>query len=165
MTLMFRLVSILTELLAAAVVIGLFTGLLATAVAILHLGTASLPGENNPQHSQYLSELERYRTILKGRPLQKGDDLDISTLNGGNWRTACLVGGYNNYAKIINNHITIDWKPKVSAVVGEFEMALVYVDVAGAPDVMHFRSGLGPYGQHFEKCVTKPKTRIPLFYY
>jgi hypothetical protein len=106
--------------------------------------------------------LERYRTISKGRTLQEGDELDISTLNGGNWRTACLVGGYKNYASAINNHGAVNWKPKVSAGVGEFEMALVYVDVAGAPNVMHFRDGLGPYGQHFERCITKPATRIPL---
>lgn len=161
---MLRFVSILAEFLAAVIVIGLFTSLLAAAVAILHLGAGSLPGENNPQYAQFLSELERYRTILKGRAVQEGDELDISTLNGGNWRTACLVGGYKDYVKVINAHDPVDWKPKMSSGVGEFEMALVYVDAAGMPDVVHFRSGVGPYGQHFARCIAKPETRIPLSY-
>ena len=161
---MFRLVSILTELLAAAIVISLFTGFLAVlAAVVLHLGTASLPGETHPQYAQFMSELERHRTIAKSRILQVGDKLDVSTLNDGNWRTACLAGGYKNYARVINARDPVDWKPKQSAFIDEFEMALVYVDVVGIPNVMHFRSGIGPQGQHFERCITKPHTKISLF--
>ncbi|CAN7443185.1 hypothetical protein LJR090_003584 [Bosea sp. LjRoot90] len=159
---MFRLAAILAELLAGAIVISLFVSLFA--VPAILLGARSLLGENNPQYSQFLSELERYRMILKGRALLEGDELDISTLNEGNWRTACLVGGYKDYARVINARESVDWKPKTSTFVDEFEMALVYVDVAGIPNVMHFRSGIGPIGQHFERCITKPDTRIQLFH-
>lgn len=157
-----RLASILAELLAAAIVISLFTGLLVFVAAVLQFDASPMPGEDNPQYVQFQSELERYRMISKGRGLRHGDDLDVANLNEGNWRTACLVGGYKDYVRVLNTREAVDWKPKQRTFVDEFQMALVYVDAVDTPSVMHFRSGIGPEGQHFERCITKPNTRIPL---
>jgi hypothetical protein len=147
------------EALSAVVIVGI------TVVAAGFLWIAlddHWTGQDKPDYEPIASELKRYRAVFKGRPPAKGDELDLSGLNKGDWRTACLVGGYNNYMRVMKDRDPVDWTFEMRGFVDEFEMALAYVDTAGNPHVMHFKEGIGSDGQHFKKCISKPEMTIPL---
>jgi hypothetical protein len=126
----------------------------------------------------------RYQTLV-GRlaeihqSLTIGDrtehDIDLSKLNDGKWTTACVFGGYNNPLEEIEArraNITAEDRKQLLelgragfrlAQVEEFELMIAYVDTKNDAHFVHFQSGFGSGGQHFEKCITKPQTVIDLF--
>jgi hypothetical protein len=128
----------------------------------------------DPHFSQYSRLLDRMRSTLDERAPTAEDIIDLADLNGGLWRSACLFGGYGNPSKTLDSlhaRITPEDRRRLAklgsegfriAEVEEFEAMIAYVDHDGAAHFIHFGNGLGAGGQHFERCVTQPETKIRL---
>src|SRR5947207_3013232 len=52
--------------------------------------------QSDPNYHRYLEVLERLRVALDDRGTTNEDFVDLSQLNNGEWKTACLFGGYTN---------------------------------------------------------------------
>jgi hypothetical protein len=44
--------------------------------------------------------------------------------------------------------------------VEEHEMAIAFIDLKNNAHVIHFETGIGPEGQHLQKCISKSETRL-----
>lgn len=100
---------------------------------------------------------------------------DMSRLNGGDWKTACIFGGYENpvddMEKLGATIAEADRERMKEArdtgfrvsVVEEFEMMIAYIDQANKAHFIHFEDGIGAQGQYYNFCVTRPETKITLF--
>lgn len=98
--------------------------------------------------------------------------IDLAPLNGGAWRTACLFGGYTRPVEqlIALGAVVSDAdRQRLGAAIGlrlspveEFEMLVAFTDEQGRAHFIHFDEGVGAEGQHYEACVTGPKTRIAI---
>jgi hypothetical protein len=99
--------------------------------------------------------------------------IDLSQLNGGSWKTACLFGYTDPLQTMQKLGATIDAKDETrltearsrgfrAAQVEEFEMMIAYIDLANRAHFVHFERGLGAEGQHLEQCVSKPATSMIL---
>ena len=102
-----------------------------------------------------------------------GRDIDLARLNGGNWQTACLFGGYTDPVAEIKRigmsvrvgDIARFWRyrglPIRLGAVEEDEAAVAFADNNG---VTHFI--LLPYRaidlQYFRRCIKKPETLLNL---
>lgn len=97
---------------------------------------------------------------------------DMERLNGGDWTTACIFGGYskplremealgatisNEDRKRIEEAATTDLR---LFSVEESEMMVTYIDKANRAHFIHIRNGIGAQGQEFQSCVTRPETKI-----
>ncbi|WP_393958868.1 hypothetical protein [Methylorubrum sp. POS3] len=126
----------------------------------------SLIGNNHvvaPTRSDSISvqeDLLKLRASLRSRKPTSTDMLDLSQLNNGKWRSACLVGGYRNYLDAIKEIEPVSWPWSFFGPLSEFQMAVVYTDETMTVQAMKFDQALGADGQHFKKCITKPKASI-----
>ncbi|MEI2296544.1 hypothetical protein [Ensifer sp. MJa1] len=99
---------------------------------------------------------------------------DMERLNGGDWKTACIFGGYvhpiEEMEKLGATVAETDRQRMQDAKdsgfrlfeVEEFEMMVAYIDQANRAHFIHFEGGIGSDGQHYQSCVTRPETRITL---
>jgi hypothetical protein len=46
--------------------------------------------------------------------------------------------------------------------VEEFEILIAYIDHRNRAHFIHFEEGIGSEGQHLEKCIARPETKIIL---
>ena len=98
--------------------------------------------------------------------------LDLSKLNGGDWSTACLLGGYSHPvatmkkkgAKVSSSDQARFQEIKERRIfeVEEYELVLAFIDGADKAHFIHFRRGLGVGGQHFESCIDRAKREFRL---
>jgi hypothetical protein len=100
--------------------------------------------------------------------------ITLTELNSGEWKTACLFGGYTDPLEAMRVHgANIDEKDRVRFTeagsrgfrlgqVEEHEMAIAFVDLGNNARFIHFRTGIGPGGQHLRRCISKPQTRLYL---
>jgi hypothetical protein len=128
----------------------------------------------HPNYNYFAEMFERLREPVSFRGMTNEDVIDFSQLNGGEWKVACLLGGYRDPLETmraiganINEKDQVRWTKARSrglrlAPVEEHEMAIVYVDLANNAQFIHFRDGIGPEGQGFQKCVARPETRLVL---
>ncbi|HEV7323072.1 MAG TPA: hypothetical protein VGO04_31090 [Ensifer sp.] len=107
---------------------------------------------------------------------RKADQVaDMERLNGGDWQTACIFGGYvhpiEEMEKLGATIAEADRQRMQDAKdsgfrlyeVEEFEMMVAYIDRAKRAHFIHFKSGIGAQGQGHKSCVTRPETKITLF--
>ena len=128
----------------------------------------------HPNYNYFVEVFERLREPIAFRGMTNEDAVDFSQLNGGEWKVACLFGGYTDPLETmraiganIHEKDQVRWTKARSrglrlAQVEEKEMAIAYVDLANNAQFIHFRHGIGPEGQHFQKCVARPETRVVL---
>jgi hypothetical protein len=128
----------------------------------------------DPNYRRYLEVFDRLRPDLDYRGATRDDYIDLSELNNGEWKTACLFGGYTDPLKTIQMlGANIDEKDRARMTeagsrslrigqVEEQEMAIAFVDLRNNARFIHFRTGIGPEGQHLQKCISKPQTMLYL---
>lgn len=122
--------------------------------------------------NQIIVSLRRYLIacpVLDYHGTTKDDYIDLSELNSGEWTTACLFGGYTDPLEAMRVHgANIDEKDRVRFTeagsrgfrlgqVEEHEMAIAFVDLGNNARFIHFRTGIGPGGQHLRRCNRDPR--------
>ena len=157
--------------------------LIASVAAVLVLGALALVFElsyrptydqSDANYPHYLEVFEGLRPELESRGVTKDDYVDFSDLNKGEWKTACLFGGYTDPLKTMQL-LGADIKAKDRlrlreaasrglrlGQVDEQEMAIAFVDPGNNARFIHFGTGIGAEGQHLQKCISKPRTRLYL---
>ena len=128
--------------------------------------------EDHPDHRRYAERFEALRVRLDGQAATRQEFVDFTDLNGGEWKTACLFGGYTDPLREMKAlGADIDDKDRARlteagrrgfrlAPIEEFEIAIAYVDPGNKARFIHMKSGIGPWGQHFNKCIARPQTRL-----
>ena len=128
--------------------------------------------QSDPNHRRYVEAFDRLRVPLDQRGATKQDFVDLSQLNKGEWKTACLFGGYTRpleEMQALSANISERDRVRMTEAgsrgfrmgqVEEQEMAIAYVDLSNNAQFIHFASGVGPARQHFKKCISKPQTRL-----
>lgn len=155
--------------------LGLGLAALPTAAFIALLVEASYKPNydvNSPDYGRYSEVFARLREQLDQRDPTDEDILDFAALNGGQWTTACLFGGYTHpLDEMLSREAVIDNTDRVRltearsrgvrlGTVEEFEALIAYIDLRNRAHFIHFSQGIGPSGQHFEQCISKPNTTI-----
>lgn len=154
-----------------------FTGLVLIVLVFESFGAISgrpAYDESDPDYAHYSRALAEARTILDRRDPTAADRIDLSRLNGGRWKTACVFGGYGEpIAEMDKRSVAVSDRDRARliaarsmgarlATVEEYEAMIAYVDLSDTAHFIHFRDGLGAGGQHFVRCISKPETRVPL---
>jgi hypothetical protein len=129
---------------------------------------------DDPDYRRYSPVFARLRKELDRRDIADQDVIDLSSLNDGNWKTACVFGGYTDPLEEMRTFgATISGKDEVHLAnarsrgfrigpVEEFEIMIAYVNLSNHAHFVHFERGIGSWGQHFEKCISKPETQLVL---
>lgn len=129
----------------------------------------------NPEYSSLVnrvSEIRRSQDL--GSSNERG--IDLSKLNNGDWTTACVFGGFNNPLEdfAAGGNVSAEDRKRLLelatrgnrlAQVEEFELMIAYVDLRHDAHFVHLRDGIGPDGQHFKRCITRPQTVVDLLAY
>src|SRR5258708_7587900 len=68
--------------------------LVGAVAAVVELSYRPTYDRSDPTYHRYLEAFERLRVPLDQRGAKKEDFVDLSPLNNGEWKTACLFGGY-----------------------------------------------------------------------
>jgi hypothetical protein len=122
----------------------------------------------HPDYAHFAGRFELARLALAAG--QRSTVIDLAPLNRGAWRTACLFGGYSwPVARMKARGVIVSEQDRrrlegatglrVSPV-EEFEMLIAFVDEEQRAHFIHFKEGIGPDGQHYEGCVSKPRTKV-----
>jgi hypothetical protein len=147
---------------------------LGIALLLVELSWTPAYDHSDPNYHRYAEAFDRLRVQLDRRGATNKDFIDLSQLNNGDWKTACLFGGYmyplgdmqalgaKISAKDRWRLSQAGWRGFRAGQVEEEEMAIAYVDLNNSAQFIHFASGIGPEGQHFKKCISKPQTRLVL---
>jgi hypothetical protein len=127
---------------------------------------------SDPNYHRYLAVFNSLRMQLDQRGTTEDDYVDLSELNNGEWKTACLFGGYTRPLEEMRGlGASINEKDLIRLTeagsrgfrlgqVEEQEMAIAFVDLSNNVRFIHFETGIGPEGQHFRKCISRPVTRL-----
>ena len=128
----------------------------------------------HPDYDHYAQVFERLREPVSVRGLAGEHAIDLSDLNRGEWKVACLFGGYTDPLETmralganIDEKDRLRWTAAGSrgfrlAQVEEKEMAIAFADLGNTARFIHFKSGIGSAGQNFQKCIERPETRLLL---
>jgi hypothetical protein len=129
---------------------------------------------SDPTYDRYLQAFEHLRVPLDQRGAQKEDFVDLSELNNGEWKTACLFGGYTmplDEMRALGANISEKDRVRLTEAgsrgfrlgqVEEHEMLIAFVDLSNNARFIHFHTGIGPEGQNLKRCISKPETRLVL---
>jgi hypothetical protein len=69
-------------------------GLLGAIAVVVELSYKPTYDRSDPTYQRFLEAFERLRVPLDRRGATREDLVDLSLLNNGEWKTACLFGGY-----------------------------------------------------------------------
>lgn len=127
----------------------------------------------DPDYAHFSHEFDRLAAAFEHREPTARDTLDLAPLNGGRWTTACLFGGYTDPVEKLERmgvRVPQAEQRRMAAASGgfrlapveEFEVVIAYIDAKATTRLIHFKNGFGPSGQHFERCVSKPETVMPI---
>ena len=126
---------------------------------------------DNPDHQRLSQAFAELGAQIEQVPLSERT-IGLSHVNEGSWKRACLFGGYTDPLREMQTFgATIDAKDETrltearsrglrAAQVEESEVMVAYVDLNNHAHFIHFERGMGPIGQHFQRCVSKPETSI-----
>ncbi|KQQ79028.1 hypothetical protein [Aureimonas sp. Leaf324] len=127
----------------------------------------------NPDYARIAEQLGQ--AVQRARQgATDADGLDLSTIHGGNWRTACLFGGYTYPSRTMqrlgaridpqdmNRLARLRDRLGSLSEVEEFDAMVAYVTPDGGARFIHIEGAFGSMGQHFERCIEKPLTTIAL---
>ena len=155
-------------LFVGSVVLGAIT------VLLVELSWTPTYDQSDPNYRRYIETFDRLRRELDVRGATNEDFVDLSQLNNGEWKTACLFGGYTyplNDMQALGAQISKKDRVRLTQAgllgfragqVEEEEMAIAYVDFKNNAQFIHFASGIGSEGQYLKKCISKPETRLVL---
>ena len=129
--------------------------------------------EDHPDYRRYVERFEALRVRLDGHAATP-QFVEFADLNGGAWKTACLFGGTPTRCwtcALAPKNIDAKDAPGAHGEaagsrlphfgpIEEFETAIAYVDPGNKARFIHMKSGIGPRGRHFKKCIDKPETRL-----
>ena len=113
------------------------------------------------------ADYSKFQTKIKKLDTKQG--LDLSNLNQGKWKTACLFGGYTNPSYIMDEYGEIRWIDTIYqpmkalpilrlAQVEEHEALIAFVDYSNQVSFIHFKSGLTKSRrslEHVSKCTSR----------
>jgi hypothetical protein len=148
--------------------------LLGAVAVVVELSYRPTYDRSDPTYRRYLEAFERLRVPLDQRGAKKEDSVDLSELNNGEWTTACLFGGYTmplDEMRALGANISGRDRVRMTqagsrgfrlAQVEEQEMVIAFVDLSNNARFIHFHTGIGPEGQHLNRCISKPETRLVL---
>jgi hypothetical protein len=148
--------------------------LLGAVAVVVELSYRPTYDRSDPTYHRYLEAFERLRVPLDQRGAQKEDFVDLSELNNGEWKTACLFGGYTmplDQMRALGANISEKDRVRMTEAgsrgfrlgqVEEREMVITFVDPSNNAHFIHFHTGIGPEGQNFKRCIAKPETRLVL---
>ena len=148
--------------------------LLAAASVVVELFYKPTYDRSDPTYHRYLEAFERLRVPLDERGATNEDILDLSQVNKGEWKTACLFGGYTRPLDEMQAlGATISEKDRARMTeagsrgfrvsqVEEQEIVIAFVDLGNNARFIHFHTGIGPEGQHFQRCISKPAMSLVL---
>jgi len=148
----------------------------ALAVALVLYDISQTPNYDDvdPRFAVFVERFAESVTRLTVETTRPKHNLDLEGLNGGNWTTACVFGGYNNPLKEMialganvsskdrDRLITLGSMGFRIAEIEEFEIMIAYIDSSNDAHFMLFRQGVGSLGQHFRQCISKPETLLEL---
>jgi len=148
-------------------------------LCVLGIGVLFYELSYKPTYDRSDTDYRRYEEAFKALWLQldqrgatEEDSIDFSSLNNGEWKTACLFGGYTRPldemrlrgASISENDTARFTEAGTRGFrlgqVEEQEIAIAYIDPANNARFIHFAAGIGPEGQHLQRCIAKPQTRL-----
>jgi hypothetical protein len=125
---------------------------------------------SDPTYHRYLGVFERLRVLLDQRGAKGEDFVDLSELNNGEWKTACLFGGYTMpEMRALGANISENDRVRMTeagsrgfrlAQVEEQEVVIAFVDLSNNAQFIHFDTVIGPEGQHLKRCISKLETRL-----
>jgi hypothetical protein len=153
-----------------------FVALAILGVAVLLVALSYRPSydQAHPEYGRYAEAFHRLSVQFSARGITSDDAVDLSELNRGEWKVACVFGGYTSPLETMRAcNANIDEKDQLRlseagsrgfrlAQVEESEMAIAYVDFDNNAHFIHFKHGIGPEGQHFQKCIVRAETRLLL---
>ena len=127
--------------------------------------------KSHPDYARYEGVFARLEKQMYETP--RGQQaIDLSQLNDGDWETACIFGGYTDPLEEMQSRGAIvadrDVRRLIEAEelgmrmdqVEEFEIMLTTIDRQNRAHFIHFKHGIGPYGQHLSACTSKPATTV-----
>jgi hypothetical protein len=148
--------------------------MLGLAALLIELSYRPAYDRSHPDYQHYADLFDRLSTKIARNGITNEDAVDLSQLNAGAWKMACLFGGYTDplqdmYALGAN----ISPKDQIRLTesgsrgfrlgpVEETEMPIAYVDLENNANFIHFERGFGPEGQHFKRCIPRSEARLPL---
>lgn len=125
---------------------------------------------DHPDYGPFASQFARAEKAFSA-----GEDwavIDLAPVNGGAWRSACLFGGFTRpVERLLSLGATVSAsdRQRLSSALGwraapveEFEMLVAFTDEQGQAHFIHFDRGVGAEGQHYEACVTRPKSQVAI---
>ena len=130
--------------------------------------------DDDPRYQKLVSRLAEIRQSRKpDGSIDIEEGIDLSDLNGGDWTTACVFGGYNDPLEEMEKlgaKVSDEDRAQLGELKGgfriaqveEFEIMFTFIDLTGTAQFVHFEGGIGSAGQHLEQCITKPQTVIDL---
>jgi hypothetical protein len=157
---------------ASVVALAILAAAVLLLVLVVELSYKPTYDQSHPDYDRYAEAFNRLSVSLSRRGITNDDAIDLSELNGGEWKIACVFGGYTRPLETmralggnINQKDQLRWTEAGSrgfrlGQVEEREMAIAYVDLNNNTQFIHFEYGIGPEGQHFEKCISRPETRL-----
>jgi hypothetical protein len=83
----------------AASVIAL--AILGVALFVMELSYSPSYDQSDSDYQRYAEALGRLRLPINERGITNEDAIDLSELNGGHWKVACVFGGYKNPLEIM----------------------------------------------------------------
>lgn len=152
-------------------------GLFAAAVAIaIGFSIATRPAfdvddQDYPGLAAYFARAE---TLIESGDSSLVSPLDLDGLNGGDWTTACVFGGYTQpdmHMRQLGARVSpvdsIRWlRASLSHLrffaVEEEEIAVAFIDREKRAHFLHFPKGIGSAGEHLQECVSRPGAKIDL---
>jgi hypothetical protein len=147
---------------------------LGAATVLLELSYRPTYDQSHPDYHRYAETFDRLSVPISTRGITNEDAIDLSELNAGEWKIVCVFGGYTKPLETMRAlGANINEKDQLRlteagsrgfrlAQVEESEMAIAYVDLNNNAQFIHFENGIGPEGQHFQKCIARPETRLLL---
>lgn len=102
----------------------------------------------------------------------KAPEIDLSSLNGGDWAWACVFGGYNQPLETMEKldaKVSAEDRRRLDELdergfrfsqVEEFELMIAFVDREGLAHFPLFSTGVGSGGQHLMKCTDRTHMMI-----
>ena len=125
---------------------------------------------DDPDYAWISTELKRFADFADGRDdLPPHAQIDVLRLNGGDWSSACLIGGESDPVKVV-----VDLMSGISETerlrlqnanthpdhVGEYGFVAAYLGTDGTVRFIRLAQGIGNAGLFFKKCISRPDTVI-----
>ena len=122
--------------------------------------------EKDPDYAHYEKIFADVAAELYGLRPDHTDSIDFSPLNHGEWSQVCLLGAYSNALNCMTNlgaRISKADEQRLTdagsggfrlAQVEEHEIMIAYIDLRNRAHFIHFRHGVGEFGENVAGCIS-----------